>query len=261
MEKTDVMSENITYDKLLEGISESNPGYYIRALNFCQLLKYTIPPLYDCIGVKQNTYHKDDVYQHCLKALEASEKLTENPLLRLAILLHDIGKPATKRVGTDKRIHFFGHEVIGAQLANQYLIKLEFPKKDINYICKMIRYHQFRFSEELKYRKIKRWLQDLGKDAWRDIITLRYADRLGNSAKKNKPMSTWYLDKLIEKAEEIIANQKILFKEDLAVSDEEITKLVDSKGYSEIIFGLIAVLNKYPENNNRKWIMKYLSRY
>src|SRR5271157_2707742 len=102
-------------DTPAENIKNSRRGdpYY--------LVKY-YGPIFECIGVTQNEFHglNETVYDHLLYSLEASTQWTNNPLLRLAILFHDVGKPSTKTIEPNGDIHFYLHEIVGATITYKW---------------------------------------------------------------------------------------------------------------------------------------------
>lgn len=117
----------------------------IKSFHMFNLNKYILPSLFNCIGVEQNKHHNENVFEH--NVLSANAIPSNRPLLRLAMLLHDIGKPATKTY--DKEIddcHFYNHEIIGEKLARDLLTTLKFSNKEIKYVCGIIRNHMFNFS-------------------------------------------------------------------------------------------------------------------
>ncbi len=117
-------------DEFMRMLSFDKPSRGIELLRDTGLLDYIFPEINLCYGVEQNKFHSLDVYHHILLSMDMADKR-----IRLAALLHDIGKPQTKNGE-----HFFGHEKIGAEMADKMLRRLKFPKKDISLISKLIYY-------------------------------------------------------------------------------------------------------------------------
>jgi len=255
------ISKEHTRDELLKALSYPNPENFIRALHDCKLLEHIIPPLHACIGVEGGTYHAENVYKHCTASLAASVKLTDNPLLRLAALLHDVGKATTVSTGQDGRTHFYRHEVEGAAIVYKWMQEYKFSKKETEYVSRMIRGHQFRFMEDSKISTIRKWLQKAGPE-WRDLITLRCADRRGNLAKKDKPMMTRYMKDLVSKAEAILSRHDALFREDLAINGDDLKELGIPSGplFAEIFQNLLGIVITDPERNTREWQLEFVRR-
>lgn len=103
------------------------------------LLDQVIPELLPMIGLQQRgDYHHKDVWRHTLQVVENTEP---DLVLRWAATLHDIAKPATKSVDGSE-VHFFGHEMLGAEMARQILQRLRFSSELIERITKLVRMHQ-----------------------------------------------------------------------------------------------------------------------
>jgi poly(A) polymerase len=95
------------------------------------------------LAIDEHAQHKD-VYEHTLTVVSNAMRLEDNGpdlVLRLAALLHDIGKPATKAVGRDGRVSFHHHEVVGARVARQRLKALRFPKDVIADVGELVLLH------------------------------------------------------------------------------------------------------------------------
>lgn len=249
-------------DELLKAMSYPNPGGFIRALDNVNLLRHVIPSVAAGVDVGQNEYHDETIYEHCVASLDAAAGLTDSPLLRLAALLHDVGKCITRSVATDGRVHFYRHEVEGASIAYKWLLATRFAKKEAEYISKLIRHHQWRFEKDSKDKTIRRWLQEVGKDTWRDLITLRCADRRGNFAKRDKPMMTRHMQNLVNKAERIIEESQALFREDLAISGHDLKELGVPPGplFKEIFSNMLGIVIADPSRNDRTWLIGYVRK-
>ena len=85
------------------------------------ILRYVIPELEEGIGVDQNQAHSFDVFEHLLRSLQHSADKNWPLEVRLAALLHDIGKPASRRWSDERKDWtFHGHEVVGARMAKRF---------------------------------------------------------------------------------------------------------------------------------------------
>jgi poly(A) polymerase len=119
------------------------------------------------LAIDEHAQHKD-VYEHTLTVLRNAIRLeSDGPdlVLRLAALLHDIGKPATKAIGADGRVSFHHHEVVGARLTRQRLKALRFPKELITDVADLVALH-LRFY-------------GYGRGEWTDSAVRRYVTDAG----------------------------------------------------------------------------------
>lgn len=158
-----------------------------------------IPILVACKDIAQNQYHQETVYTHLI--LTAKALPINKPLLRLAGLFHDIGKPMAK-AGTGPTCTFHKHEIYGARIAYEYMTQVGFPYQDCQYISRIIRHHMFRFWEQTHYKTIKKWYKK-NKDIFEDLFLLRQADRNGNLLKRSI-LITPQMNKLREIVNQII---------------------------------------------------------
>lgn len=113
-------------------------------------------------GLKQpSNYHKYDVYNHIMEAVKYSEK---DLILRMSMLLHDIGKKKTFQVSEENKITFYGHANEGAKMAYRYLMNLGYDKKFIDEVCLYIRHHMDYAPTEKSFNKmLKEFDNDLNK--------------------------------------------------------------------------------------------------
>jgi poly(A) polymerase len=119
-----------------------SPG--IRLLDDLGLLAQVIPEITPMHGMAQGPYHYKDVYEHTLQVVDRAAQLDDpahpDLILRWAALLHDIAKPRTFSV-QDGEVHFFGHEVIGAHMAREILIRLRQPQEVIAQVEQLVAQH------------------------------------------------------------------------------------------------------------------------
>lgn len=115
-----------------------NPAAGLRALQSYGGLEYLIPEALPSIGVEQNEFHVEDVFDHTLTVIE---RCPRDAVLRWAALFHDLGKPATLTIGEDGRRHFYGHEKVSTDLAHQAMERLKFSNDDRQNIALIVREH------------------------------------------------------------------------------------------------------------------------
>jgi putative nucleotidyltransferase with HDIG domain len=109
--------------------------------------------------------------------------------LRLAGLFHDISKPETRKWSPEKRDWtFHGHDVVGGRVAAQALTDLKYPKKKVEKISKLVRWHMF-FSdpEKITLSAVRRLMRNVGQENVWDLMNLRMCDRIGTGRPKEQP--------------------------------------------------------------------------
>lgn len=153
------------------------------------ILKYIVPELEDGIGCDQNQAHSFDVFEHLLRSLQHAADQKWPLEVRLAALLHDIGKPATRRHSDEKNDWtFHGHEVVGAKMAKKILKDLKFPKETTDKVESLIRSHMF-FSDPdtVTLAAVRRLIARVGRENIEDLVNLRVCDRIGTGRPKAHP--------------------------------------------------------------------------
>lgn len=153
------------------------------------LLKHIAPELEEGIGVAQNKAHSFDVFEHTLRTIEHAAK-KELPLeTRFSALFHDIGKPATRRWSDEKKDWtFYGHDVVGAKTAAKIMARLAFPKKTIETVTTLVRWHMFFSDTELiTHSAVRRIVNRVGKEHIWHLMDVRACDRIGTGRPKESP--------------------------------------------------------------------------
>lgn len=166
-----------------------NPSRGFKLLYNLGLLKVVMPQLHACYGVTQSSkHHKYDVFGHCIKACDHT---AANLTLRLAALLHDIGKPRARRIHENGNITFHNHEIIGAGLAETLLSKLNYDINLKKQVCDLIRLHMYYYTHDFTDAAVRRFVvsigiteEDIDNISMYPLFQLRMADRLGNGFKK-----------------------------------------------------------------------------
>lgn len=131
-------------DELTQLLLSDNAGPGMQLLHHVGLLSVFLPELAAADGVTQGGFHHLDVLQHSLEALnQLVQAFPDADLtLRWATLLHDVGKSATKSYDESGRYyHFYGHDKLGAELAQTLLKRLRVPGERHERAAQMIRYH------------------------------------------------------------------------------------------------------------------------
>ena len=170
-------------------INSNAPMQGIVLLEKLNLLPYILLELIPAIGCEQGGIHAYDVYEHCLRTLQAAADKEHDTTMRLAALLHDIGKPATRGTGgKNKHYTFFGHEVIGARMTKKILQRLKMPRETIEDVERLVRWHMF-FSDpdEITLAAVRRTIVRIGEDNIENLLNLRVCDRIGTGRPKEQP--------------------------------------------------------------------------
>lgn len=137
-----------------------------------------ILPEYDAIvGVSQNTpNHIYTVDKHTMIALKAVEA---TPVLRLTMLMHDMGKPAVKKTVEDDRDIFYRHPEVSARIAKTILKRLKFDNDTLDKVVRLVKWHGLKYNAEAV--DVRKALNRVGRDIFDDFIKVQTADVLAKS--------------------------------------------------------------------------------
>jgi len=193
------ISKERVRDELVKTINTERAMSGMEILNKFGLLKHIMPEIEEGIDVGQNKHHIYTVWEHNLRALDWAAKNNYKTEVRIASLLHDVGKPRAKR-GEGLDSTFYNHEVIGAKIAGQILERLKFSKKFIEKVVTLVRYHLFYYNvEEVSESSVRRLVKNVGPENMDDLLEVRMADRKGSGVPKAEPYKLRHLRAIIEK--------------------------------------------------------------
>jgi len=169
------------------------------------------PEVAEMAGVDQRKdYHHKDVFYHTCEVIDNIVPNTNNTWLRMAALLHDIGKPATKRFVEGTGWTFHGHEEIGARMVKGIFKRMKFPFAKIEYVENLVRLHLRPIalvSDEVTDSAIRRLIVSSG-ESLDDLITLCRADITSkNKNKVNRYLNNYNL--VMEKVKEVEEKDKL----------------------------------------------------
>lgn len=175
--RLEIVSAERIRDEICRLIMARRASHGLQMLMDTGLLQLFAPEIAAMAGVEQNVYHMYDVWTHTLKALDALPPyagLEE----RLAVLLHDIGKPGTRTVDEEGNVHFYGHQQVGAEMAGALLHELKFPNDVISRVVRLVDRHMRigEYSPEWSDSAVRRLVRDLGDDM-DALFTISDADK------------------------------------------------------------------------------------
>jgi len=165
------------------------PSIGIEFLRRTGILQIILPELNDCFGVKQNIkYHKYTVYEHCLLACDSS---VDEVRIRLAALIHDVGKPITKNTNNNG-ITFHKHEVASTKMCRLIVRRFGLNKKDANFITLLVSNHMYQYDRVWKDATVKKFItkvglskEYIGRINEFPLFQIRHADRMGRGLAPN----------------------------------------------------------------------------
>jgi poly(A) polymerase/tRNA nucleotidyltransferase (CCA-adding enzyme) len=197
-------------DELIKIIDASRAFEGIQLLEDVGLLQYIIPELREGLGVEQNLHHIYTVWEHNLRTMKYAADKTYSFAVRMACLLHDVGKPRSKR-GEGKHCTFYAHDAIGATMTKKIMERLKFPHDLSRKVTLLVRYHMFYYSVgEVTESSVRRLIANVGLENIDDLLRLREGDRIGSGTPKAVPYKLRHLKYMIDKVSHDAISVKML---------------------------------------------------
>jgi tRNA nucleotidyltransferase (CCA-adding enzyme) len=191
-------------------LAAPQPSVGLQLLADTGLLGPISPELAAQPGMAQNKVEGEDLWDHTLGTVDAA---IANPVVRLAALVHDIGKPATAADG-----HFYGHEAVGAELARAFLDRLHEPRAVTERVTHLVRNHMFGYEPSWSDTAVRRFIGKVGPDAIDELFALREADNVGSGL----PRSAGALSELKARVAAELAEGPVLDRSALAIDGDDL---------------------------------------
>jgi tRNA nucleotidyltransferase (CCA-adding enzyme) len=243
-------------DELFKILKSNHAHEGVVLLKDSCLLDEILPELSKTFGVEQKSpgrHHIYDVGTHSLMSLKLVLERNSDPIVRLATLIHDIGKPQTFKKMENGTITFYNHEIISGKIAKRIAERLHFSKKDTEKLYKLVRYHQFTVNENQTDSAIRRFIRKVGKENINDMLDVRVGDRLGGGARE----TSWRLEEFKKRLIEV---QKQPFRvQDLKISGFDVMKILDIKPgpkVGEVLSNLFDAVVKGELRNEKAVLVK-----
>ena len=191
---THVSGERVR-DELVKMLKTNDVFTAMWHLQTTGLMDHILPEISEGVGVEQNLHHIYTVWFHNVAAAQFCP--SDDWRVRLAALLHDVGKPRVKQ-GTGKHATFHQHEHVGAKMTRKIMRRLAFSKQDVKYVTHLVRHHMFYYNTgEITDAGVRRFVQRVGLEHIDALMAVRIADRMGSGVYKEKPYKLVELEKRI----------------------------------------------------------------
>ncbi|MGA8534577.1 MAG: HD domain-containing protein [Candidatus Tumulicola sp.] len=245
--------------KLLTAARRPSIGFEL--LRETGVMQHVWPELLEGVDVEQNEWHAYDVWHHAMATVDATPP--GDPVLRLAALLHDVGKPRTK-----DGPHFYRHEIVGAEMARNMLARFRFSNDSIDRVERLVRQHMFAADPEMTNATVRRFVRRIGPENIEHVFALREADVVGSGLPKRGDHNERFADRV--RAE--IARKPAFSVADLRVSGDDVVQALVSRGLAPSDFRgdqrvgtalrwLFEQVTDAPERNERTSLLRLLERY
>jgi tRNA nucleotidyltransferase/poly(A) polymerase len=247
-------------DEIEKIIASDKPSRAFVLMEQSGLLKLFLPELAACRGIDQKGFHRFDVLEHSLLACDYAAEKQYPQDVRIAALLHDIGKVPTRKLDTSGINAggiwtFYQHETESEKMTRNILTRLRYPNVCIDSVCHLVKEHMFHYTDEWGDAAIRRFIVRVGEDNLAKVYQLRRADAYATAAVEPPPDFLLPLARRVEKA---LGESHAFSLKDLAVSGKDLIALgiKPGKTLGIILNELLETVLDDPAQNTREALLK-----
>ena len=242
-------------DEWVKTMKAKRPSRAFDVMRESGILGVSCPELLEGVGMEQNKWHTFDVWRHGMACMDAC---VGDPVLRIAALLHDVGKPRS-RAFSDKTQDwtFYDHDRIGAEIADPICARLRFSTDERHRIVALVRHHLFHY-DNWSDAAVRRWIRRVGKERIEDLYALNEADIRGKAPAVD-PEALLPLVALKGHVEKVLAEGAALSTRDLAIDGHDLMKELGIKPgriFGEILEALLEDVIADPSLNERATLLE-----
>ncbi len=243
-------------DELQKTLLSELPSRGLRLLEGTGLLEEIVPELSACRGVEQKGMHVFDVLDHLYASADASPP---ELVLRLAALLHDVGKPEAKAELPGEAPTFYRHEEYSARMSESILKRLKLPNAIVDEVAQLIRCHMFSYDDSWTDAAVRRFIARVGPERIEELFALRLADGAGILGRPIDPRS---LDPLRARIDRVIAAKEAFGLADLAVKGGDLASIgvPPGRAMGAMLKELLEAVMDDPSLNERERLLEIAGR-
>ena len=243
------------FDEFSKMITSERPSYYLLLMDETGVLDVIFPELKRTVGFSQfSPYHDKTLFDHLVCVMD---EVKPDLALRLAALFHDISKVDTLSIGKDGRGHFYGHEVLGADLVSEILKRYRVSNKIIDKVTILILDHM-KVHSEMTDKALRRQIKRVGRDNVLDLYDLLIADckctRIDRDAS--------FIIKRKNRVKELLDEKEMKTEKFLEINGNDIKALGFKEGkiIGKILKDLENLVLDDPEKNKRDYLIDYIDK-
>ena len=180
--------------------------------------------------------------------------------LRIAALLHDIGKPAAKTTDEDGVDHFYGHVELSEEMAAKILKRLKFDNDTLNKVRKYIRFHDYQIVATPK--AVRRAMNKIGVEYFAQVMEIKQADvKAQSSYQREEKEARW--QQVQQLYQERLQKAECVTIKDLAINGTDLIRLgvAQGKEIGEVLNQLLQEVLDAPEKNTVEYLTAQVENY
>lgn len=243
------------FDEFSKMITSDRPSYYLLLMEEAGILDVIFPELKRTVGFVQfSPYHDKTLFDHLLCVMD---NVKPDLSLRLAALFHDISKVDTLSIGEDGRGHFYGHEILGADLVEKILKKYRLPNKTIEKVKILILDHM-KVHSEMTDKALRRQIKRVGIENVLDLYDLLIADCKATRIDRDAS----FIINRKNRVKKLLDEKEMKTEKFLEINGNDIKALGFSEGkiIGKILKDLEEIVLDDPEKNKRAYLIEYIDK-
>ena len=219
---------------------------------FPVVLGQVVPQILPAVGFPQNNrHHIYDVWVHTAHSIGLA---VFDPIVRMAMLLHDLGKPECYSEDSRGEGHFYGHASHSARLAKEAMVGLRLPKKDMEAVLQLVQHHDDPIPATLS--QVQQWLRKAGPEQFMRLLQVKRADNLAQSPQFSQQQQQ--LDHAEALTRQVLKEGLCYSVRQLAVSGRELP--FDGPELGRVLEELLELVIRGTLPNEREALLKAASR-
>lgn len=242
-------------DEWVKCMKAAQPSRAFEIMREHGILDVSAPELVESVGCEQNRYHAYDVWHHALACLDACPA---DPVLRVAGLLHDVGKPRTRNFSDKTQDYtFYEHERIGAEMAGPMLERLRFSNEERDRIVALIRHHLVCYDSSWSDAAVRRWIRRVTPALIEPLYTLNEADVTAKGRDASDDLQR--LTGLKQHVTRVMAAGAALSVRELSVNGHDLMRelgIAPGRAVGDLLARLLEDVLERPELNERKTLLE-----
>lgn len=250
VEGTRRLSAERVRDEFLRILSGPDPSRALWMMRETGLFLTLLPEFKGAERLSQHKPGAPTLLDHLIATVDG---VPNDPVLRLAALLHDIGKLTTKKVLPSGQVTFHGHPEAGARIAEQLMKRLKIPRRDAERVIHLVRMHMALW-DDISAKTLRRWIGRYGEDFVRDLIDLARADGFASGRTEEDPALT----RIKKELDAIVAEDGVLTLRDLAVDGRDLMSALDLRQgpvVGKLLHALYELVLDDPTQNDKELLL------
>jgi tRNA nucleotidyltransferase (CCA-adding enzyme) len=246
-------------DEWVKSMAARQPSRAFEVMRTSGMLAITAPELLQMVGCEQNRHHAYDVWEHTMRCVDACRA---DPVLRMAALLHDVGKPLSRAVGEKTADYtFHRHEVIGAELALEIAARLRFSNQERDRIVHLVAHHLIQYADDWTDSAVRRFVRRVGREHLGDLYELARADAHAKGPDADDSLRA--IDLLDLRVRAVVEAKDALTVRELEVSGHDVMQQLGigpGPRVGEILEALLERVIEDPTLNRRETLLELAGR-